>query len=183
MSIAEARELVLKPMSSSEIENYGFRFMTYSDLANFQIVEDLLPNTEYDAVVILVRTKINYGHYVCMVRLNKRLLYFDSYGFRVDKKFYETTEYMRNKINQTFPHLSSLLNDAVDRKFNVSFNEYPFQNQKVESNTCGRWCILFCQYFKINRNKSISDFICFVFNESKRYDNLDLNILVSLLVP
>jgi len=183
MSIEEARKRVLIPMSNEEIENYGFRFLTYSDLSNYNSIVDLLPNKTYDSVIILVRTKINYGHFLCVVRLGNRILFFDSYGYRPDKKFYNTSEYMRRKINQDIPLMSYFLNEALDKGFKVSFSEYKFQDPDIESNTCGRWCVLFCKYFKVNINKSIKDFICFVLNESKKYDNIDLNLLVSMLVP
>jgi hypothetical protein len=182
MSIEEAREKVMIPMSDTDIHNYGIRMILYSDLANYENITDLLQN-DNDAVIILVRTEINYGHFIAVIRDKKTINFFDSYGFRPDKLFYKTPEYMRDKLNQEYPHMSYLLNKAIDDGFKVSFNSYDFQKKKDESNTCGRWCVWIINYFKITKNPTINKFVCHVLQKSKELNNIDLNILVSMVVP
>jgi hypothetical protein len=179
-NIEEAREKVYIPLSDDDIAKYGVRFVLYSDLSRYETITDLLPN-EIDAVIILIRTELSFGHYVALCRHKGNIMFFDSYGFRPDKNFHKTPEYMRDKLGQEYPHLSYMLNDAD--KFRITFNEYKYQTTSDHSQTCGRWCIWFIRYASRNRKPTINGFAKLVLRESKRYDDIDLNILVCMMVP
>jgi hypothetical protein len=181
MSIVEARDKVQVPLSDDDIAKYEIRFMLYSDLANFDKIVDVLPN-EVDGVIILVRTELTFGHYVALCRNKNNIFFFDSYGFRPDKNFHKSPEYMRIKLGQEYPHLSYMLNDAVDDKFKVTFNEYKLQKMSDKSQTCGRWCIWFIKYVKHTNKPSIDGFIRLVLQECDRY-NVDPNTLVCMKIP
>jgi hypothetical protein len=181
MSIEEAREKLQIPLSDDDIRKHDIRFMLYSDLVNYEKVTDLLPK-QRDGVIILVRTELTFGHYVSLCRFKNDIMFFDSYGFRVDKNFHKTPEYMRRKLGQDYPHLSYLLNSALDDKFKVTFNEYRFQKISDNTETCGRWCIWFVNYVKRANKPSIDGFIRLVLHESDLY-NLDLNILACIKIP
>ena len=56
------------------------------------------------------------------------------------------TSYVNKSLGQ-FPYLSLLLNDAVDKKFKVVFNETKFQNENSNFTTCGDWITSVCYYF------------------------------------
>ena len=78
------------PLSDGDINNVLGKFtpMLYSDLKNYSFIEELLKK-DYDWRVILLETKQNNGHWVCIMRVaNDKYIYFNSYGDSYNKDLY-----------------------------------------------------------------------------------------------
>jgi hypothetical protein len=136
------------------------KIINYSDLDGYSSIEQLLPR-RLDAVVILVELKENVGHWVCVIRSGKKgdsIVFFDPYGVRPDKELSWISPYMNKKLGQDIPHMSYLLNKAVDDGFKVSFNNVKYQKQSPAINTCGRHCISVIRYFRETPNPSLKKY-------------------------
>jgi hypothetical protein len=147
-------------LSDGDIKKYlgsGTKIIKYEELDKYNSITELLPNDK-DFVVLLFEREPDVGHWVCVIRNKKSILYFDPYGNRVDKIMVWNSNYMNKKLGQDFPYLSWLLNKAVDDGFKVTFSEVKFQDEKSNFTTCGRWVCSVCFYFMHNEHPTLRGF-------------------------
>jgi hypothetical protein len=111
----------------------------YSELANYNNIEELLPNDK-DYKIILVETKRNSGHWTAVIRNKNVIEYFDSYGIRPDGEFRFISMIMQKLLGESKHFLSKLLKDT---KLKVEWNNIEFQQDGSNVCTCGRWVSLF----------------------------------------
>lgn len=112
--------------------------MTYQELQKYNSLDDALG--PHGALVLLYTTKNNYGHWVCVFRVNKDTVeFFDSYGYSPDDQLNFIPQYFRERNYGRYPHLTALLYESG---YNIVYNEYQLQDEKKGVNTCGRWCVL-----------------------------------------
>ena len=108
--------------------------ITYPELAEYKNIDECLK--PHGAAVILVETKENYGHWICIFKQNNKVLeYFDPYGLKVDEALKFIPNNFRIKNNEKFPHLSYLL---LNSKYVLTYNHYKLQKFMKDVNTCGR---------------------------------------------
>lgn len=172
------------PMSDIDIKKYlpNTRIITYADLAKAESIIDILPKKK-DAVVLLFERKPDLGHWIALIREDKLILFFDPYGYRVDKFLQFTPENLRKELNQDIPHLTLLLNKAVDEGAKVIFNGFEFQNRaKMSTATCGRWVISIINYFASRKMPTLEKFKDLILKLSKSH-GLALDLLISKLIP
>ena len=160
----------------------NIRIIKYEDLDKYDSIEKMLPD-KIDSVIILFESKPDVGHWVCVVRIDKNIMFFDPYGYRPDKFLLFTPKYMRKRLNQDIPYLSLMLNDAIDNKLKVTFNQYPFQSREnLAYKTCGRQVISFILYCINNKNPTIKKYKVFLDKLNERHD-LNYDLLVSKYFP
>lgn len=113
----------------------------YPDIRKYNNIEQLLG--KYGACVILYLTKENYGHWCCIFKQTPHIIqFFDSYGEMVDNALdYDMDPYFRKNGGMDLPLLTQLLFDAFDR-YEIRFNNFKFQEDKKDVNTCGRYCVV-----------------------------------------
>jgi len=112
--------------------------LKYSELKNFNDIDELLPNNK-DFKIILIEQEHNVGHWVCVMKYNDTIEYFNSYGNKVDndKKFIGK---LKNKLlRQDEDVLSEMMEKS---KYKCIYSKKRFQKLNDNINTCGRWCIL-----------------------------------------
>jgi hypothetical protein len=98
-------------------EKINDKIVKYSDLDNYKNIEQLLPQNN-DFVIILIENKLNSGHWVCLLRYDNTLEFFNSYGLlpSVDLNFIDK---IQNKmLGQDIKTLNILLNECKNR-FNI----------------------------------------------------------------
>ena len=136
------------------------KIVKYSNLSKYKNIKELL--SPYDSVVILYMTKQSFGHWVTLFRYpnSKTISFFDSYGYKPDDEIAFVKPYMRRKLDQYYPHLSVLLYNASKMGYNIEYNEYKYQEKKVDINTCGRY-IITRLYFKYLNNEQFHDLISY----------------------
>ena len=174
-----------KPMSDNDIKKClgsDAKILEYSELSKFTSIQELLPKKR-DFVVLLVGVESSEdGHWEALIRVKKRILFFDAYGYRVDKQLKWAPESVRSEMNQDIPHLTLLLNKAVDDGFKVTFNEYPFQDRDdLRYATCGRWCAMVILYYMETPKPTLKKFHKLVMSHCKKYE-LVPDLLVSKVI-
>lgn len=134
---------LLTPLANDEIEAAlpGVPIVKYEDLDKINSIEELLPNKRSAVVIFISVGAKNIGHWFALMRSNRHIYYFDSYGKRPDKNLLFAKKNLRRAFNQNIPYISYLLNKAKDDGFKVSFNEVKYQSENPAVQTCGRWIL------------------------------------------
>ncbi len=159
----------------------GIRIVTYEDLAKIDRITDLLKRKK-DALILLFESEPNVGHWIAIMRENNKIIFFDPYGYRPDRFLVYTPQNLRKQLNQDTPHLTVLLNQAVDDGFKVVFNEYEFQNRRnLAYATCGRWIVSVIQYFQARKKPTLKGFHKLVMRLCKLYD-LVPDLMISKII-
>lgn len=137
MKLQEKEQKALSGTDILKLLNGKTRVIKYSELANINNINELLFG--YNSVVILILSKENYGHWVCITRRNDILEFFDSYGYFVDDPIYfkNTPKYFRKQNNQDYPHLTAILLNSYN-EYVITYNELRFQKKDRQTATCGR---------------------------------------------
>lgn len=118
-------------------EPYPVKAIAYIELMNANDILDVFG--EYDNVIILYRTKKNYGHWVSLLKYKNTIEYFDPYGEGPDYQLHKSVETVTLQGGVPIPKLSYLIKDAQNRlKFNFVYNSVKLQNYHQDVNTCGR---------------------------------------------
>lgn len=87
------------------------------------------------------------GHWLCMFkRGNNTIEYFDSYGEKPDAQRQWLSEEQLEDLGEEEPCLTNLLRAS---RYKVYYNTVPYQKDKNDINSCGRWCVarLICKDF------------------------------------
>lgn len=109
--------------------------LTYTELQKYNNIDQVLG--PYSALVLLYETSKNFGHWVCVFKVNENTIeHFDSYGLKPDDELKFIPEYFREVNYEEIPHLTYLLYNSG---YNVIYNEFKLQKKKKGINTCGRW--------------------------------------------
>lgn len=108
----------------------------YKELSNYNNLLDVLE--PHGACIILYETKMNYGHWVCVVQRGDVIEHFDSYGLMPDDELKFVPKVFRMHNDMALPHLTSLLID-LPQNYKIEYNEYKLQAKGANIKTCGRW--------------------------------------------
>jgi hypothetical protein len=160
-------------------ESVNNKIVKYGDLDNYKNIESLIPNNN-DFVIILIENKLNSGHWVCLLRSNNTIEFFNSYGLKpsVDLNFIDK---IQNKLlGQDIKTLNILLNECKNR-FNIIYNKRRLQKLKEGINSCGRWCILRILMFR-ELNLDLYKFNIFIKKLEDKY-NYPADVICCLLIP
>ena len=164
------------------VSNYDFeeifgdecKVITYSELSTYDSIDDLLYEREGILFIfILYEVKKNYGHWTLLINHQSYIEFFDPYGYKPDEELKFTNPDYRKKYNMDFPYLTFLLYES---ELPIQYNDRQLQKFEKGVNTCGRWCIVRCQFFDINVDKFADYFV----NLNKK-DRLNGDKLVTYL--
>lgn len=146
--------LVEEPLSNDEITKYlpGAKIMRYSNIKKYDNIDSLL-NKPVDYAILLYEDKPNKGHWVCVLKYNDMIEYFDSYGGKVDNPLSWNTEDDNLSLDQR-PYLSNLFN-KTDKE--VIYNPIKYQDDSEDVNTCGRHCV-FRILNLLEKDRSLGDY-------------------------
>ena len=171
----------IQPISFEDIENMGLtkKVMIYDELRKYKTIDQVL-RKPLDYVVLFVKVDSHsYGHYECVVRVNDEIFFYDGYGIRVDKSLLFTKKGVRKIIGQTYPYLSIILNNSIDKGFKVYFNT--FQYQADDTQTCGYMCVSFIKYMLTAKDKSFDGYHSYIMSMKKKLKINDLDVLIYYL--
>ena len=138
----------------NKLKSFSIKIIIYENLQNIININELLP-TKYCAICILIKTTINSGHWTCLVRQDKTLYYFDSYGVPVDGELKNISPHLRYNLNEKTKYLSKLLRKS---NFILKQNEHQYQDYSENISTCGKWCTAFIDFILSNYNNNIPKF-------------------------
>lgn len=162
---SEIQNKISTPMSSSTLEELGFRVVNYLELKNFSKIEQVV-----DEKGIILYTPISQrqlGHYSCLWLTNGILHYWCSYGFNL-KYTASKSDYMQKTPEKDEDYLIHLVKDFVKRGGKFHANEVKYQNLSESVSNCGRWSILrlmkrdlshnqFDKWFDTIKHKKLND--------------------------
>jgi hypothetical protein len=137
----QTEKIIEIPLGDDDIKNYlpNSKIMKYSDLKNYNKIEDLLKKNK-DYAFILYEDSPNKGHWITILRYDPYLEYFDSYGGKVDNPLGWINEEKRRILKQDKKLLSNLFNKT---KMKVIYNPIDYQEDNLHKdiNTCGRHAV------------------------------------------
>lgn len=170
-------------IKSSPIDNFQMmkylgpttKIIKYSDLKNYNTIEQLLP-LPLDFVIILIEQEKNNGHWVCVSRINNEIEFFDSYNNYPDTQLKWTPLHLRELLNQKDTYLSDLL-DKTNKK--VYYNEIQYQSNKDDIATCGRHVIF--RLMKLKEGLDLDDYQRYIKSLKDKY-NTTYDIIVSKFI-
>jgi len=126
----------------------GVKVIKYSELENHSDINQVIPE-QRGYRIILIETKQNTGHYVCLLKYNeKSYVYFDSYGLYPDQEFSFIPQQMQQILDEKVHIMSQLLNKLKSDGGNWTYNQMKLQKMANGINTCGRWTSSMCYFFE-----------------------------------
>lgn len=122
----------------------------YPDLANYTNIDDIFDD-KGRCILLFLTVDDHTGHWIAMIKKGNNIEYFDPYGTCPDcNKKWLTTQKLIN-LDQDKPLLPELFNRSGCK---ITYNVYPFQEDRAGINNCGRWCAMRLLYYK----KSLKQF-------------------------
>lgn len=133
------KEISLSDQDVMRLVNHKAKVLIYNELKNYRTLDEALG--PHKAIFLLYETRKDYGHWVAVFQHNKTTVeFFDPYGIFPDEELYWTNTHTRKMLGQDVPYLSRLL---LKSKYpNLEYNNYKFQKEGSDINTCGRWSAL-----------------------------------------
>lgn len=161
-------EIIEDPLDDSEIRHYlpEAKILKYSELVKYRDINELL-SKPIDYAIILYQDSESSGHWICLLKYEDVIEYFDSYGFKPDSPLYWTPCLTRRKIGVVIPYITRLFNRVSHPQY-VIYNPICYQEEKDNINTCGRHCIYRIQKL-INDNLDLSEYYKLMVFLKKKY--------------
>lgn len=130
------KNIKIRPLDNFEIKSYfpNAKIIAYKEIEKLNNIDQLFLRS--NICFLLIENAENIGHWVCLLKFADCYEYFDSMGGKPDIFKWLSKEQIKEN-NNNFPYLTLLLQKT---KKPVIYNDY--QLQKVDTATCGRWCIL-----------------------------------------
>ena len=164
-------ELLKIPLTNFSLHKFAIfedDILKYSEL---QIIKDLsdeilTKNNSYK--ILLFEYKKNSGHWVCILRYDNVIEFYNSYGIKHSKEDFMDDKQLNEYLGQYRLFLDELLKrEIIQEEFEVIYNKVRHQKKHREINTCGRHVVLriLCmKYFNMN----LLQYQNFIENSSKK---------------
>lgn len=152
-------------LSNTDIEKIlgKTKLFTYPQLGDLQSWEDMF-DEDGRCVLLFLTENQSTGHWIGLLRNAKQIEYFDPYGEEPGAtKAWLSKERLR-QLDQDQPYLTRLLRGSGMK---VYYNTHPFQSDKSDVNTCGRWVVSRL----LLRRKTLKQFYDAVKNSGMKPDN------------
>jgi hypothetical protein len=135
--LADIRAYSLSNTDINDILDPDTKVFSYPKFAEMQSIEEAFDPLGRCVFLFLTENE-NTGHWLCMFKRDNFIEYFDSYGQKPEaQRGWLTTEEL-DELGQSEPYLMNLLKRS---KYKVYYNTVPYQKDKRDYNTCGRWCV------------------------------------------
>jgi len=137
--IKDAEKIPLSGEDLLRMTNHETKVMRYEELKHYDSLESVLQ--PHGSVILLYQTAEDFGHYSTLIdRGNRRLEFYDSYGFKPDEGLNHNNEFhLRIHGGRIVPHLHALI---VSSGWLVEYNPVRLQKRLADENTCGRYAVL-----------------------------------------
>lgn len=143
----------------------------YSDLAKYKTMDNLF-NGDKDYKIILIETKKNSGHWVCVMKNENIIEEFDSYSGLIDNEFDYIDDNIEKQLNE-YIKWWSLLKKKSNYKY--EYNKIKFQKTGNNIATCGRHTIMRILMFLLGYD--LNEYINFM-KKQKKEQNKNYDLLV-----
>ena len=135
--VLDAEKIPLSGTDLNRITENKARILVYYELENFQTIDEVFGDK--DSLIILYQHYEKVGHWCCLFKTDwikpNQLYFFDPYGLRIDSEIQFSDFQIRRHQGQKVAHLSHLIRQSG---YSVISNDYKYQSNKHDINTCGR---------------------------------------------
>jgi hypothetical protein len=131
-------------VSSNDLKqkiNHKIKIVQYKDLFKYNNLLKLLPNKISILVILINTSPSGTGHWVVLMRQDKLLTYFDSYGKQIDEELKYVSNTNRIVLHETEPYLSILVSKLIKEGYTLQYNKIDFQMYAEGVNTCGKYIV------------------------------------------
>ena len=125
----------LNPMEVQKIAQRPIAVLKYEQIDDFNNLQDLFQDT--NCLLLLYETKLNTGHWVCLLSKPNEVEFFDPYGIEPDNQLLFTHIKFRKENDMDYPYLTDLL---LKDPRNIIYNNKRLQMMTPNIETCGYWC-------------------------------------------
>jgi hypothetical protein len=129
-----------KPFSGKDILKFldnKTKILTYDKLKDLNNINEAFEN--HNCFVLLYFTHENFGHWTCVIKHEKKIEFFDSYGKKPDNQLNMINKEINIMHNQDYPYLTKLL---YETGLPIEYNNYRLQKKEKKNinynATCGR---------------------------------------------
>lgn len=133
-------ELAKMVSTDDFIRNFGTeskdKIMKYSELEDYKTIDELIPEKD-DYRIILLESEPRVGHWVCLIRKDNILEFFDSYGKTHKGELKYIPKFMNKLLNQPDNYLTRIMKSSP----NPIFSTLKLQRENNAVATCGRHVI------------------------------------------
>ena len=126
------------PLNPKEVELIAGRPITtyrYSDLGEKSSINDLFSKTS--CVLLLYESKLNSGHWCCLINQPNQIVFFDPYSLEPDSQLAFSNIQFRDSNGMELPYLTYLM---LQSKKPIDYNDVQNQILKNGVETCGYHC-------------------------------------------
>lgn len=132
------------PLADDDISAYlngRTQVIKYNEIPKYQSIDEFLG--PYNNAIMLLETKLNFGHWICLKRTGNVISFFDSYGdFPDEQKKFVNSKFLKDS-GQKYNIICEML-DKASYKYTIEFSDRRLQNMDDTSiSTCGHWCSVF----------------------------------------
>lgn len=125
--------------------------ITYKELKQYRTMRQLLEKP-FDYKILLIETQRNSGHWCVLVRRENDVFWCDSYGMNPHESIGMIPTCVRKMLGQENDEVKRLYRSAEREGFDVHENDFEFQADTPNINTCGRWVLFFIECIKEGMN-------------------------------
>lgn len=172
--------LINDPLDDVEIRNAlgsDAKIIPYHELKNYRTMDELLPKPK-DAVMLLYENSPMNGHWCCLTKNKGEISFFDPYGEIVDKQLQYSNYSQKRVEGGADQSLHQLLSTS---RLPVYFNDYKYQRDGGDVNTCGRHTINFIRYNQ-RHGLDLEDYNEMM-KKAQKKSGLPYDELISKMVP
>ena len=126
------------------------RIIFYEDLNR---INDLIPLLDKSSLVILYKSKPDYGHWTALIETPEGIEYFDSYGELPESAKKNVNKQFLKQTNQYVNVLANLLYKASSH-YPINFNDHKLQKEGKNIATCGKHVVMRI----LNRNLTTDEY-------------------------
>ncbi len=173
--MSEISQMISNKQIMQKLKDFNTKIIIYKDLQNYNNLLDLLDNDK-EAVLILIETKVNVGHWTVLIRNNNDIYYSDSYGVKPDGEMKNIDYNNRYMLGETNNNLSKLINE-LPNNYSFTYNKMDYQSHENNVNTCGRWCTVIADYI-LKNNASLFDFHNYFENQKSQQNGISNDQLI-----
>jgi hypothetical protein len=137
-NIDEIKKYALSNDDINEILEPDTKIFTYPQFATVSDIEQMFDKLGRCVFLFLTLSETA-GHWLCMfLREDGSIEYFDSYGDKPEAQRKWISQEKLEELGEEEPYLFNLLKESGKK---VYYNTYPYQTDRNDINTCGRWCV------------------------------------------
>jgi len=131
-------DVALSNIDILKLLDYKANIVLYPELFKYRHIDELLE--PYGAFILLFEIRPKYGHWTCVFKVDDNTLeFFNPYGGYPDDSLEYIPDEFREKSHQDHTYLTYLL---LTSPYDLTYNEYAFQQEGRNIRTCGRHCVV-----------------------------------------